>query len=157
MVTNCTHLSYGKTGYFSNIVIDYLNQNSVLQSFYKHPANIEGVKKSVQERQQFQQRRDVLVKELNDQYFNLFLVKKVSENIISLSDPNTFTITTAHQPNIFTGPVYFIYKILHTIKLAETLSTQLPEYKFIPVYYMGSEDADLDELGSISIEEVIYT
>jgi bacillithiol biosynthesis cysteine-adding enzyme BshC len=57
------------------------------------------------------------------------------------------TITTAHQPNIFTGPLYFIYKILHAIKLAEYCRSSLPNYNFVPVYYMGSEDADLDELG----------
>ncbi|MEO7531443.1 MAG: bacillithiol biosynthesis cysteine-adding enzyme BshC, partial [Sediminibacterium sp.] len=53
--------------------------------------------------------------------------------------------------NIFTGPLYFIYKILHAVKLADELNTQLPQYKFVPVYYMGSEDADLDELGFINV------
>jgi uncharacterized protein YllA (UPF0747 family) len=28
---------------------------------------------------------------------------------------------------------------------------QLPQYKFVPVYYMGSEDADLDELGFVNV------
>ncbi len=64
---------------------------------------------------------------------------------------NTFTITTAHQPNIFTGPLYFIYKILHAVKLAEYLTANIPGSNFVPMYYMGSEDADLDEIGSINV------
>ncbi len=75
---------------------------------------------------------------------------------LKLSQENTFTICTAHQPNIFTGHLYFIYKILHTIKLAEELSTQLPEYNFVPVYFMGSEDADLDELDHVVVDGKKY-
>jgi uncharacterized protein YllA (UPF0747 family) len=65
---------------------------------------------------------------------------------------DTFTITTAHQNNIFTGPLYFIYKILHAIKLADHLNTIIPEHKFVPLFYIGSEDADLEELNHISVD-----
>ena len=30
----------------------------------------------------------------------------------ALADEHTFTVCTAHQPNIFTGHLYFIFKIL---------------------------------------------
>ncbi|HLX90107.1 MAG TPA: bacillithiol biosynthesis cysteine-adding enzyme BshC, partial [Puia sp.] len=73
---------------------------------------------------------------------------EVKKNIDLLRLQNTFTITTAHQPAIFTGNLYFIYKIAHVLKLAKSLSEQLPEFQFVPVYYMGNEDADLAELGS---------
>ena len=82
---------------------------------------------------------------LKTQYGDL-LKGKLAENIDALLSPDTFTITTAHQPNIFTGPLYFIYKILHAIRLAAHLQNSLPQYRFVPVYYMGSEDADLEEL-----------
>lgn len=90
-----------------------------------------------------------MVQELRKQYKDLSLSESQEENLQLLLNDNTFTICTAHQPNIFTGPLYFIYKILHTIKLANTLNEKIPESKFVPVYYMGSEDADLDELGHI--------
>jgi bacillithiol biosynthesis cysteine-adding enzyme BshC len=76
------------------------------------------------------------------------------QHIKLLSNSNCFTITTAHQPNIFTGPLYFIYKILHALKLCERLKAERPEHDFVPVYYMGSEDADLDELGHLYINGV---
>jgi bacillithiol biosynthesis cysteine-adding enzyme BshC len=88
---------------------------------------------------------------LTQQYANIDQSEKLKNNIALLADQNTFTVTTAHQPNIFTGPLYFIYKILHAVKLAEELTASMPQYKFVPVYYMGSEDADLDELGYVNV------
>ena len=157
MEANCTYFSYEQTGYFSKLVVDYLNEDYKLKPFYKHPVNIAGIKQSIEARKQFPQQREILVQQLQQQYNGIQLSSKLVENIEQLLQQNTFTVTTAHQPNIFTGPLYFIYKILHTIKLADTLKQQLPEYNFVPVYYMGSEDADLDELGNISIDGVTYT
>ncbi|HWK07123.1 MAG TPA: bacillithiol biosynthesis cysteine-adding enzyme BshC [Puia sp.] len=77
----------------------------------------------------------------------------VRQNIDRLLQDNTFTICTAHQPAIFTGPLYFIYKIIHTIKLADELAKKYPQNQFVPVFYMGSEDADLEELGKIYLDQ----
>lgn len=76
----------------------------------------------------------------------------VQENIEALLQENTFTVCTAHQPNLFTGPLYFVYKVLHTIRLAAHLTEQLPGNRFVPVYYMGSEDADFAELNHTYVD-----
>ncbi len=151
MEIHCTHIPYEHTGSFSNIVIDYLHQSQQLQPFYQHPVSLQGIKASIRARQAFSTNRPLLVRELEKQYAGLPLSSKQQENIQSLLSPDTFTVTTAHQPNIFTGPLYFIYKIIHTIKMADGLKEELPGYHFVPVYYMGSEDADLDELGHIHL------
>jgi bacillithiol synthase len=70
-----------------------------------------------------------------------------------LKKDNTFVVTTAHQPNLFTGPLYFFYKIIHAIQLAASLKAAFPECNFVPVYYMGSEDADLEEVGSFNLDQ----
>lgn len=144
-------VAYEQTNFFSKLVIDYINQSDNLTPFYAHQPSIEGIKESIKARNKFNTPRQLLVEVLNEQYAGLPVSEKLRTNLELLLEQNTFTITTAHQPNIFTGPLYFIYKILHTAKLANELSKQLPDYKFVPVYYMGSEDADLDELGQINI------
>jgi bacillithiol biosynthesis cysteine-adding enzyme BshC len=48
--------------------------------------------------------------------------------------------------------LYFIYKILHVIKLASDLNSSFADYRFVPVYYIGSEDADLEELNHIYLD-----
>lgn len=147
-----TRLSYAKTGVFSRIATDYVSQAPDLQPFFQHPPTLDGIRKAISERQQFPTSRKLLVEELQKQYATVSRSAAVTENIQSLLSPDTFTITTAHQNNIFTGPLYFIYKILHAISLSAQLKKSLPQYHFVPVYYIGSEDADLEELNHIYID-----
>jgi len=153
-----TSIPYQQIGSFSKIIVDYLNGAPVLQSFFKHPPTLEGIKHSIESRKAFSTNRKLLVEVLEKQYKELDISGSVYQNIKLLSEENSFTIVTAHQPNIFTGYLYFIYKILHTIKLTAYLGKEMPHYKFVPVYYMGSEDADLDELGNIHLngEKIIW-
>ncbi len=152
-----THkISYSQTNSFSKIVLDYLDNAEQLKVFYTYPIDIEGFKKAVKERSKFEINKKLLVDVLTTQYANTQTSDKLKANIQSLLQQNTFTVCTAHQPNIFTGHLYFIYKILHAIKLSEALKEAMPENNFVPVYYMGSEDADLDELGEVHINGTYY-
>lgn len=150
------YLPYSQIKNFSKIVLDYIDGAKDLQSFYEHDINLDGIKSSIGQREKFKTNRQLLVEELQKQYENINHSDTVKANIRNLSDDNTFTICTAHQPNIFTGHLYFIYKILHTIKLAVELKKHLPEYNFVPVFFMGSEDADLDELDHVVVDGKKY-
>ena len=94
-------------------MIDYVNDDEKLKPFYKHYVSVEGIKAAVEARKQIKSPRDLLIQELRKQYQNIALTYIQEKNLQSLSDKNTFTVCTAHQPNIFTGPLYFIYKILN--------------------------------------------
>ncbi len=144
-----TRLPYQQTGYFSRIITDYLHGAAGLRSFYTHPVTAEGFEAALAARTAFPTDRKALVSTLQEQYAGMKEVPRVMENIARLAGDDTFTVCTAHQPAIFTGHLYFIYKILHIIRLAEWLKEQHPTLHFVPVFYMGSEDADLDELGHI--------
>lgn len=150
------YVPYSETGKFSKIVLDYIDRPGNLDNFFAHPVNIEGIKASVLHRKKFNTNRPLLVEQLHAQYENIPDNDGVKANINALSNENTFTICTAHQPSIFTGHLYFIYKILHTIKLSDELRKQLPQYNFVPVYFMGSEDADLEELNFVVVDSKKY-
>ncbi len=156
MKSHCTYIHYEETGYFSKLVNDYLQNAPQLQPFYNSPATIQGIKDSVNQRKNFKYRK-TLVEALQKQNEGLNVSKKTAGNIQLILNENTFTVTTAHQPNIFTGPLYVIYKIFHVIKLAEELNEKLKEYSFVPVFFMGSEDADFEELNNITINQRKYT
>lgn len=149
MPFSASYHSYKSTKAFSALVEDYLDGNQQLAPFYKHRPDYAGIEASIQERKKNINHREALVSILTEQYRHLDTAKAVQENIQSLASENTFTICTAHQPNIFTGHLYFIYKIVHAIKIADELNKTMPDYRFVPVYFMGSEDADLDELGEV--------
>lgn len=146
MLFTAHRIPYQQTNYFSKIVLDYLANEASLQPFFALPPSLDGVKQAITQKELRPVDRAVLVGVLKEQYSGVNTSTEVTRNIEALARENTFTICTAHQPNLFTGPLYFIYKILHAVRLAEFLKGELPHYNFVPVYYMGSEDADLEEL-----------
>lgn len=94
------------------------------------------------------EQRELLAKVLNEKYKDLSVSEKLNSNLLLLKETNTFTITTGHQLCLLTGPLYFIYKILHVIKLSEQLKEIFPQENFVPVYWMASEDHDFEEIKS---------
>lgn len=152
MPNQVRHIPYRQTNCFSNLVLDYLDRDPKLQDFYSYSVSLKGVMAAVEERKKNPVNRQLLHERLTAQYQHQTKSAAVQENLTRLKEENCFTITTAHQNNLFTGPLYFIYKILHAIKLASHLNQQLPTYQFVPVFYMGSEDADLAELNHVHVE-----
>ena len=151
-------LPYHQTGYFSRLITDYLNDSEFLRQFYSHPVSYPGLEAAIQDREKYPTDRSLLVRALKEQYKQVTPLEPVGNNLERLAHENTFTVTTAHQPAKFTGNLYFVYKILHVIKIAETLNQKYPEKHFVPVFYMGSEDADFEELGYIYLgnEKIIW-
>ena len=149
MKYSAQQISYRSTNAFSSLASDYIDQVDLLTGFQEHPPTLEGISSAIKERMLLPVNRKILVETLQLQYQRISSSEKVLKNISKLNASSTFTVCTAHQPNLFTGYLYFIYKILHAIKVADTLKADFPEYDFVPVYYMGSEDNDLDELNRI--------
>src|SRR5687768_775611 len=103
-------ISYKQSGFFSSIITDYLEGSDRIRGFYEYDVSLEGIKAAIAKKQQHPVDRQLLVSVLREQYQGVVKSEKVSANIEKLSDPKTFSICTAHQPNLFTGPLYFIYK-----------------------------------------------
>lgn len=93
---------------------------------------------------------------LEDQLKKLVLSDLQKTNLSILKEENTFTVTTGHQLNLFTGPVFFIYKILQTIKTANYLKKQFPESNFVPIFWMATEDHDFEEINHFKTIENYY-
>lgn len=146
------YISYQDTHSFSKLVLDYVNDNEFLRSYYSFRPDMNGLKKAVDARN-FKGDRVELVEVLTAQYQNVKTNKSVKHNISILANENTFTVTTGHQLNLFTGPLYFIYKIVTAINLALELKIAYPENNFVPVYWMATEDHDFEEINHVSVDE----
>lgn len=146
------YISYQETHSFSKLVLDYVNDDPFLKSFYSFRPDLDGLKKAFESRN-YQGNRDELVDVLIRQYQNIKTNKAVNHNIHSLADKNTFTVTTGHQLNLFTGPLYFIYKIVTAINLALELKIANPDKNFVPLYWMATEDHDFEEINHVSVDE----
>ncbi len=153
------HISYKATGSFSKLVLDYLEQNERLKPFITDFPSVESIKRQIELRKSKVVNREALVEVLKEQYRNNGIElndTKVGESIAQLRDERTFTICAAHQPNIFTGYLYTLYKIVHAINLARECAEQIPGYNFIPVFFIGSEDNDIDEIGAFNFKDKGY-
>ncbi|MDX2002530.1 MAG: bacillithiol biosynthesis cysteine-adding enzyme BshC [Chitinophagales bacterium] len=146
-----TSIPVAKASFLSRIVKDYLAEAHCLQGFYKYSPNIGSISQVIADKQQQPLDRKILVRVLEEQYLSIGAGEQVLTNIRSITDGNTFTVTTAHQPNIFTGYLFFIYKIVATIHTCRQLAKQYPQYHFVPVYWMGSEDHDFEEISQINL------
>lgn len=145
------YISYQDTHAFSKLVLDYINDHPALKKLYQERPDLNGLKKTI-ENHKFHGDRSVLHQVLKEQYSDVDKHEIVEQNIDLLLNENTFTVTTGHQLNIFTGPLYFIYKIVSTINLAKELKHNFPAYNFVPVYWMATEDHDFEEINQIDLD-----
>ena len=141
-----TYIDYRDTNSFSKTLIAYLENHPELQPFYGNRPDLDGFAKQIEHKKTFTH-RPLLVDQLRDQYTGLLAdAPAVESNITALLDENTYTVTTGHQLNIFTGPLYFIFKIITAIRLADDLKKAHPDKNFVPVYWMATEDHDFEEI-----------
>jgi len=153
MSQSSMHIPFSSTHVFSTLINDYLEGKGTALDFVQYAPNLEGYRAAIEGRKKHPINRNLLFEVLTKQYSNLPQEKAVNNQIALLKKETTFVVTTAHQPNLFTGPLYFFYKIIHAIQLAASLKAAFPECNFVPVYYMGSEDADLEEVGSFNLDQ----
>ena len=104
-------------GAFPKLFLDYISKNENLEKFYNQYPDIEGFSKVIEARQFSDSKRKTLINVLEKQYQSI----ENKPNFSLLLEKNTFTVTTGHQLNIFTGPLYVIYKIVTIINLAKKL------------------------------------
>ena len=146
MPSDC--VTYQNSGYFSKLIVDYLDQKAELQSLYNRFPKVENFDGQIEEKSaNFPlENRKILVSALEKQYESFEISETTSQNIQLLNLSNTYTITTGHQLNLFTGPLYFLYKIVSTINLCKALKHKYPTQNFVPVYWMATEDHDFEEI-----------
>jgi len=143
---NVDYIAHEKTGYFSKLALAYINNTEDLKPFYNQKLTLKNVDELIAQQQKTPINRAVLVATLKRQNSNIRLSQSTQNNIDLLSAENTFTITTGHQLNLATGPLYIIYKIAAIIKLCQQLKKIQPKYNFVPLFWMNTEDHDFEEI-----------
>jgi bacillithiol biosynthesis cysteine-adding enzyme BshC len=146
-------IPFRSTHSFTEFFLKYIEQDPALKPFYNRFPELANFKKQLDEKSSFpDSTRKVLVDTLRKQYKALGVHSAaVENNITSLLDKKTFTVVTGHQLNIFTGPLYFIYKIITVINTCRALKKAYPDFNFVPVYWMASEDHDYEEIKSFRL------
>ena len=139
-------LNFEETGLFSNLFLDYLSEQPKIRDFYRSFPRLEAFAEAIDQKGFNNENRPVLVDALNRQYEGLAVDEAVKANLELLKKDNTYTVTTGHQLNLCSGPLYFIYKIVTTINACKRLKDEYPDHNFVPVYWMATEDHDFAEI-----------
>ncbi|MBK9107919.1 MAG: bacillithiol biosynthesis cysteine-adding enzyme BshC [Saprospiraceae bacterium] len=134
----------------SKFDLHYIYQPEALEPIIGASSYQQQITRALKERQSFQGRQEIMDL-LLAQYKDTHNCQLTLDNIRKLIQPNCFTVICAHQPCIFGGPLYWIYKILSTIAYCRQLKKEYPDNEFIPIYFSGNEDHDFDEINHLYI------
>lgn len=145
------YLSFTEAGFFSKFDTDFAQKKDILQSFQSYTSDLNGLEEAAKNRSKYNIDRKLLVDVLERQYSTLDITPANKGAISALTDDKTFTITTAHQPVLMTGPLYFIYKAISVITLARKVNDHLPECRVLPVMVIGGEDHDKEEIDHLHL------
>ena len=145
-----SEIKYNDTNQFSKLFVDYTEQKDNLKKLISEYPKIENFKKQIKVKSESFDHsiRPIIKTVIKNQYKGISLNNIQKKNLNLILNKNTFTVTTGHQLNIFTGPLYFIYKIFSTINLTEILKKKYPKYDFVPMYWMATEDHDFEEINN---------
>ncbi|HTX20074.1 MAG TPA: bacillithiol biosynthesis cysteine-adding enzyme BshC [Bacteroidota bacterium] len=136
----------------STLFADYLDDFGKVKEFYAGDFRDRKSWKKVINRVLGRQiDRSTLVRVLTEQNKQNHCGIKTLANIDLLGNDNTVAVVTGQQIGICTGPLYTIYKAITAVKLAEQCSAELPEYTFVPVFWVEGEDHDFEEINSLNV------
>ncbi len=143
------------TGILSKCTKAFIEQNDAIKTLLGPDHAYFSIDQAIKNKSHFTaQQRAVLAKVLHDQYSAYLgpsFKSKDKAQIDALNDPNTYTVTTGQQLHLCIGPAFVLYKIIAVIQLCKRLQIEYPDKRFIPVYWMASEDHDIDEIKDIQL------
>ena len=140
-------ISYSKIPHASRLFVDYLYDfKKVSSSYVHHPFKLESYRAVADHLPFIEKRGRDLGEILERQNQDFGAGDATLSNVRQLSKKGTFAVVTGQQVGLFSGPVFSLYKVLTTIRLAHYLSEQgIPS---VPVFWAATEDHDLEEVNS---------
>lgn len=137
--------SIEKLPFFNRLIKDYFFESEILKDLYKNPPTMDGIlKASISKQAQFND-RTLLASIIDENYKNIEISEKVQSQI-SILKQDALAIVTAHQPNLFLGPFYVFSKAASIIATAKKLNASQKEFQYVPIFVLGAEDHDKEEL-----------
>ncbi|NNF36527.1 MAG: bacillithiol biosynthesis cysteine-adding enzyme BshC [Saprospiraceae bacterium] len=136
---------------YSKKDLAYQQMDERLKDLISYEPSIDAFANAIQERKKKPVDRKLLISQIHGIYEKRSLTPSQLSNLSALNEEDTFTLVTAHQPSLLTGPLYYIYKICSVIKSCHLLSDAYPDQHFVPIFISGSEDHDFEEINHCNI------
>ena len=127
--------------------LDYISDKGEASNFFSHrPCDVQAALKKGHK----SHRRSEISKIITD--YNIFLnsPEQAIENAKKLSGEKVFTVITGQQAGFLGGPLYTAYKIATAINASEKLNRDFPDFHFVPLFWLASEDHDFEEINHVN-------
>ncbi len=138
-----------KINLYNKFYYDYVNDlestHPFISSLTKRPLT-DITPKFKSDRKHFKEMKTILAEQNKDQNS-----ERAALHLKYLEDPDTLILITGQQLGIFASPLYTIYKLITTIKLAESLNSKSGNRRYVPVFWLETEDHDFREINHIGI------
>lgn len=133
---------------FSRLFSAFTSGDASLAPFYPHyPLTTDTLTKAAS-RFAWYGHRDALASALSDYNAPFEPHPEAVRNIERLRDKDSMVIVTGQQLTVLGGPLFTMYKIMTAIVQARKTEAATGK-PVIPVFWMGDEDSDVDEISSI--------
>ncbi|MEX1002736.1 MAG: bacillithiol biosynthesis cysteine-adding enzyme BshC [Crocinitomicaceae bacterium] len=146
-----THYQFEDLQLSSQLILDLIAEKESVKPLINQSYNLENVRDQLKDKRISPAIRKQLVDALKRQNAQLEISQKSQENLTLLSEESTYTVTTGHQLNVLTGPLYSLYKVAQTIVIAKALKEKYPHSNFVPIFWMATEDHDFDEINHLHL------
>lgn len=125
---------------------DYLSGHASLRTFYQYGIQDIDFSQIIADKSKEHIDRQLLQKVITDQYEGFTLSEQSQQHLQWLGQDNCFTLTTGHQLVLYGGPLFTTYKVLSIAKLAQQLNREHAEHRFVPIFWIHTEDHDYEEV-----------
>jgi bacillithiol synthase len=157
---SCYHtIPYVDAHHLPNMIRDYL-KGEFVEDVYSQKPSIESLIHLAKHKSEHFPHRTTLVSALQRQYHKINTEycddEFVQANINAFASASTVCITTGHQACLGGGPLYSFYKIISAIVTCKHLEKVDSSRRYIPVFWMATEDHDWDEANHFFIGDELW-
>jgi len=145
---DCRALAFRQLPHQPKLFLEYLDHFERVKAFYAHPPKMQVVTRTARKLDYPRERRTEVAELLRKQSIALGAGAETQSNLARL-EKGAVAIVTGQQVGLFSGPAYAIYKALTAVQIAEELTRGgIPA---VPVFWMATEDHDLDEVRTATL------
>ncbi len=154
-------LDLGTLPYFTPLVKDYLTnfERTPIREFFPLAPDAPHEQfrtvidaRLLREKSLPAEHRSTVIAAIRSQHEKLGTLCNATERQLEkLASPDTVAVVTGQQAGMLGGPLYTFYKAFTAVRFAQSLERQFPEFSFVPIFWVETEDHDLEEIASVTV------
>jgi bacillithiol biosynthesis cysteine-adding enzyme BshC len=141
-----------EVGGFSELFVEYVTAYERVSKYYNgNFRDLSHLQQVIEQVARLPRDRSTLVRVLAEENREFHCSIKTLANIDLLHEDTTFAVVTGQQVGLLGGPLYTLYKTITTLKLTQRLNESLPDFHFVPIFWLEGEDHDFDEVNNVKL------